>query len=871
VPDLSSPPTKHNNGPTIKKLDDLDAKMQQHSRRNSANSRSKSAPATAAAPDERKLLNRSKKSAKDGGQKDKPTALRTFLPDQIRFYGERLSVCAIKVLLRVLWMMFEECPPAYDHKHADSTTFVLRDLNIDECLLTGIANLRIILFVRMALSVLLHALYCNQSDDSLVDLYICANAVVRQFGARVFLAAVEDALQYWLRVCLFHFASVSTTVRESACNFFLCLARASYHYLGSFTLISTTVLAVVDDVIAEILDCNRRNINTFSDEDKVLQKLNDSIGDMKSVAKAKLDKQRATALGERSSPFGASLMSFLNDLSAILLANAELRRHVSHPVGYDFKGANLLDGPFDERASILMQAARKKRKDVKNDNDAVTAKSGFHIEEVMMHFLKAAEIYDTYKLPRFRMHWLENLARLHELRSNRAEAAEIRWRIFLLCEQVENVWQQLWVPRPPLAWRHRGFSTQELLIEIAMFSKVGDEVHAHGDRNFYKVFVKAMDMKPTRPWNDVQQYWTHMETALTVVTERYCSVNLIQLAERSSNALLGLYRLNKRTDMMMGEYNRMASAIKATSDKGITSAIAMGTFYRVAYVGLGAPDYLRDKEFIFRNANHLHVSEFHTLVMNHVKSIVREGVDVKLIHDVNGHQDFRDDRIAYIIMNSVKLVMTQYGKSNQYRLVVGGQYNSRRPNSFPRSTLANYRVEDMNQTNVFQYSQPFTLDGSRAHAKKMDEQWMKTTILTVKEPFPYILTRQLVASREVYILCPIEVAIQDIEDRIESMEQEIDAAVSRPSDANNLMRIIQGTVMPQVNAGAGEVAKLFLASNKNFLLNLRVDEVRSAEDADTSEGKMRIFYALEEQRKFPELAMKLKVWPRCMIFFMKFV
>ncbi len=857
VPELVSPPqTKYG---ATKKLDDLDARMQH--RRSSANSvrRSTTAAPTSGPPDERKLLNRAKKSTKDQSAKERPTSSRPILPDQVRVYGERLSVSAIKVLLRVLWMMFEECPPVYDHKRVDNSTFILRDLNIDECLLTGIANLRIILFMRMALSVLLHALYCNQSDTSIVDLYICANAVVRQFGARVFLAAVEDALQYWLRICLFHFASSSLTVRESACNFFLCLARASYHYLGSFTLISTTVLAVVDDVIAEILDCNRKNISTFSDEDKVLQKLHDSIRDMRYVAKAKLDKQRATAFGERSSPFGASLMSFLNDLTVILLANAELRRHISHPVGYDFKGANLLDGPFDERASNLIQAARKKRKDVKNDNDAVMAKSGFHIEEVMMHFVKAAEIYDTYKLPRFRMHWLENLARLHELRSNRAEAAEIRWRVFLLCEQVENVWQQLWVPRPPLAWRHRGSNTQDLLAEISMFSKVGDEVHAHGDRNFYNVFVKAMDMKPTRPWYDVQQYWTHMETALTVVTERYCSVNLIQLAERSSSSLLELYRLNKRSDMMMGEYSRMAAAIKATNDKGITSSIAMGTFYRVSYAGLGAPEYLRDKEFIFRNANHLHVSEFHTLVMNHVKSIVRDGVDVKLIHDVNGNQDFKDENIAYIIMNSVKLVMTQYGKSNQYRLVVGGQFSNKRPTSFPRSALANFRVEDMNQASVFQYSQPFTQDGSRAHAKKIDEQWMKTTILTVKEPFPYILTRQLVVSREVHILSPIEVAIQDIEDRIESMEQEIDTVISKPSDSNNLMRIIQGTVMPQVNAGAPEVAKQFLSQGKAFSLMIKVDEMKMAEDAESTEGKVRIFYAQEEIRKFPELTMKLKV------------
>jgi hypothetical protein len=39
----------------------------------------------------------------------------------------------------------------------------------------------------------------------------------------------------------------------------------------------------------------------------------------------------------------------------------------------------------------------------------------------------------------------------------------------------------------------------------------------------------------------------------------------------------------------------------------------------------------------------------------------------------------------------------------------------------------------------------------------------------------------------------------DIEDRIESMESELDKVIRNPSDCNNLMRIVQGTVLPQVS------------------------------------------------------------------------
>jgi hypothetical protein len=71
-------------------------------------------------------------------------------------------------------------------------------------------------------------------------------------------------------------------------------------------------------------------------------------------------------------------------------------------------------------------------------------------------------------------------------------------------------------------------------------------------------------------------------------------------------------------------------------------------------------------------------------------------------------------------------------------------------------------VEASNQVDVFTYSVPFTLAG-KSHAKTMDDQWMLSTLLTVPQPFPFIMTRQEVLVREVRTFAPIEVAINDIE------------------------------------------------------------------------------------------------------------
>jgi hypothetical protein len=837
---------------------------------------------------------------------------------------KNLSITSVRTVLRCLWLMYDECPSALDQvvKNGEQNdTFVARDTNLDESMLNGVSNFKIVPFLRMALTVLLHALYANQDRSDLANIFLCADTAIRRFGARLFILALEDSLQYWMHVCMFHAASPYREVRQHVCNFLLCFLRSSYHYFGTFNLISNTILAIFNDVQYDILENHRHEIAAPSDVDKLLSRLGESIQQMRQAARDKIARGEAHPKRKRY-PFCSSLIAFMNSLEMILLASADLRRYVNHPVLYDYYGGNMLDGPFDERVGILMQSIRNRRKAVKAeggmDQQQGGVRSGFHIEEIMTKFLQAAEVYDPMILPRFRMQWLENLARLHDLRQNRAEGAEVRWLIFKLCQRVEATWQQLWVPKPPLDWLRRGMSPVEtglghlsammsMMTTTSVAGGGGLGVGAFGggggaiatnapagsgaasnastphttssnttsaDRNFYQVLTRALDAQMFRPWVDANQYWQHMEMALSIATDRYCTANLVHLAERSSSHLISLYRLTKKTEKMMAEYLRIANTIKAVQDKGITTDIAIGTFYRVLYTGEGIPLHLRDKEFIFRNATHLHVSEFHALVMNHVKSIVAEGVEIKMVKDAIASLDASPTSAttptaaplvtgANIVMNSVKLCMAQQSKHNPCKLLGGKRHLSRMNNT-----------EDLHQVTMFQYSVPFTLESGRSHAKKIDDQWMRTTTLHVREPFPYALTRQLVVKRDVRIMSPIEVATQDIQDRVESMEVEIDSGVKTTNDTNNLMRLVQGTVRPQVNAGAGEVAKVFLSSHKilseETQWQMKWTELQekyppssgSAMNGDENQAKKRLASQtlLEEKRRNEELVTTLKVY-----------
>lgn len=153
-----------------------------------------------------------------------------------------------------------------------------------------------------------------------------------------------------------------------------------------------------------------------------------------------------------------------------------------------------------------------------------------------------------------------------------------------------------------------------------------------------------------------------------------------------------------------------------------------------------------------------------------------------------------------------------------------------------------------NQAQVFQYSVPFTKDGS-AHAKSIELQWKRITIFEVKEAFPTTVYRQRVVRKVVKTLEPIDVAVDDICMRIDSMNFELSRDKRDGADTNNLMRIVQGSVMPQVNGGVLEVARVFLpiVEQKEVVETIQAAVVCPEESSKTTlEQRKRLTNCLTE-------------------------
>jgi hypothetical protein len=166
------------------------------------------------------------------------------------------------------------------------------------------------------------------------------------------------------------------------------------------------------------------------------------------------------------------------------------------------------------------------------------------------------------------------------------------------------------------------------------------------------------------------------------------------------------------------------------------------------------------------------LSEFQTLIKkNLLLKHVSKDVPISVLPDSSPMP--ADDAVgAFIVMTALKPIFETHKKS----------------------------LYSKNCLRKFQFSVPFT-KGGKAHAKTIDLQWKRTIYIEVPHAFPYLMFRQSVSHRTSRDLSPIEVAIDDIRERNVAMRLQLQLKSSKEQMfINNLMRLVQGTVAPQVSS-----------------------------------------------------------------------
>lgn len=131
--------------------------------------------------------------------------------------------------------------------------------------------------------------------------------------------------------------------------------------------------------------------------------------------------------------------------------------------------------------------------------------------------------------------------------------------------------------------------------------------------------------------------------------------------------------------------------------------------------------------------------------------------------------------------------------------------------------------EQNHDINCFMFETPFTKEG-KARGNP-EEQWKRRTMVTstcfyynnilniieifftAEYSFPYVTKRIKIVSKRSIELSPIEVAIDEMQHRVNELE---DVVFSTHTDAKRLQLVLQGSVYVQVNAGPLAYASAFL-------------------------------------------------------------
>jgi len=99
-----------------------------------------------------------------------------------------------------------------------------------------------VVFLRAVSSVYLNCLSLRQSDIVLIKTLIASTEIVKVFGIELFLTALGETLQHWMRVILFHCGARRAKVRVEALDFLALILRLQWDSFGSFTRVRIPLL-----------------------------------------------------------------------------------------------------------------------------------------------------------------------------------------------------------------------------------------------------------------------------------------------------------------------------------------------------------------------------------------------------------------------------------------------------------------------------------------------------------------------------------------------------------------------------------------------------------------------------------------------------
>ncbi|XP_023704534.1 dedicator of cytokinesis protein 9 isoform X3 [Cryptotermes secundus] len=354
--------------------------------------------------------------------------------------------------------------------------------------------------------------------------------------------------------------------------------------------------------------------------------------------------------------------------------------------------------------------------------------------------------------PELRHTWLETMARNHVRDGNFSEAASCQLHIAaLMAEYLKLKSVQSW--------------------GAEAFSRISSNI-AQDERSL-KLDAGVQDIQYTEYilLEQLEKCAEYLEKA-----ERY------ELLGELYRLIIPMHERKHNYEALAQCYQSLAQAYSKIVEVSRTGKRLLGRYYRVAFFGQAYFEEDSGVEYVYKEPKVTSLSE----------------ISERLYHL---YCDKFGQDVVKIIMDSVPINRSELDAKYAYIQVTHVTPYFEKLELEERQT----EFEQSHDIKCFMFETPFTMDGKARGTP--EDQWKRRTILTTRYSFPYVTKRICVVKQQVQELSPIEVALDEMQMRVNELEEVV---FMKPTDAKKLQLRLQGSVCVQVNAGPLTYASVFL-------------------------------------------------------------
>jgi len=424
-------------------------------------------------------------------------------------------------------------------------------------------------------------------------------------------------------------------------------------------------------------------------------------------------------------------------------------RHTLQAIS-EYAATEKLPGKFIEDVRTLIDRLLKALQ-----NQFSIAKYRHDPEMIAEMYLATSEGYTD--SPDLRVIWLHNLSEFYKERGAYEEAAQCKIHLgALVCEYLALL-------RP----------NEAIPIDKSAFKKAAPTVGGH---------LNLPHIDAEGGVCTINQF-----TRRGLFDELLEAVELLKKAERYETSievykvLVAIHQKNRTYDQLIGCFADLQSLCDKIVDSNEMRSRLFSKYYRVGFYG-AAFEKLDGKEFIYKESAAVRLADIsNNLTEQFGRKFGRERI--VLLPNKPVERETLDKDKLYI------------------QIVETAEYLD--PDELQTRVTPFERVFNINR---FYFETPFVMEGKKMG--NMEDQYKRKTVLTTELPFPCLRKRVPIIDKKEYILTPIETSIDLLNSRVQALHHEVSSA---SPNSKTLQIVLQGSVLPQVNAGPLEICRVFLS------------------------------------------------------------